>query len=55
LHRAGCGAAEADAGEGDANLAIRVELASGMTIRVDAGVDAAELVRLVEALSGMGC
>lgn len=32
-----------------------VELASGMKIRVAAGFDAAELVRLVEALAGVRC
>ena len=32
-----------------------VELASGMKIRVAAGFDATELVRLVEALAGVRC
>lgn len=32
-----------------------VELASGMKIRVAVGFDAAELVRLVEALAGVRC
>lgn len=32
-----------------------VELASGMKIRVAVGFDAAELVRLVEALAGVQC
>lgn len=32
-----------------------VEIASGMKIRVGAGFDAAELVRLVEALAGVRC
>ena len=32
-----------------------VELASGMKIRVGTGFDAAELVRLVEALAGVQC
>ncbi len=32
-----------------------VELASGMKIRVGAGFDAAELVRLVEVLAGVRC
>lgn len=32
-----------------------VELASGMKIRVPSGFDAAELVRLVEALAGVRC
>ncbi|MBL9104363.1 MAG: hypothetical protein JNL82_25680 [Myxococcales bacterium] len=32
-----------------------VELASGVKIRVAAGFDAGELVRLVEALSGVRC
>lgn len=32
-----------------------VELASGVKIRVTAGFDAAELVRLVEALAGVPC
>lgn len=32
-----------------------VELASGMRVRVAAGFDAAELVRLVEALVGVRC
>ena len=32
-----------------------VELASGMKIRVGAGFDAMELVRLVEALAGVRC
>jgi hypothetical protein len=36
-------------------LPFEVELASGVRIRVAAGFDAAELVRLVEALSGVRC